>query len=139
MKSIKPGRGPSGLSFIGSIAIVIFGIFWTITAFSFTKNSSFGGIGTIFPFFGIIFIIIGVINAVYNYKNATSKDRFSIIDITDSNEEGDPSSKWIKDEILDPDNGSFDQTDDDSNYCPYCGRKVKDDHSFCAKCGKAIK
>ena len=34
MKSIKPGRGPSGLSFIGSVFGIIFGIFWTIMAAS---------------------------------------------------------------------------------------------------------
>ena len=34
MKSVKPGRGPSGLGFIGSVFGIIFGIFWTIMAAS---------------------------------------------------------------------------------------------------------
>ncbi|MHB8061464.1 MAG: hypothetical protein ACYDG2_02340 [Ruminiclostridium sp.] len=38
MKSIKPGRGPSGMSFAGSIITIIFGVFWTIIAFSITAT-----------------------------------------------------------------------------------------------------
>lgn len=30
VKSIKPGRGPSAMSAIGSVFAVVFGIFWTI-------------------------------------------------------------------------------------------------------------
>ena len=36
MKSIKPGRGPSMMSGIAGIGAVIFGIFWTIMAVSYT-------------------------------------------------------------------------------------------------------
>ena len=32
MKSVKPGRGPSGMNFIGSVIAIVFGIFWTIMA-----------------------------------------------------------------------------------------------------------
>lgn len=32
MKSVKPGRGPSGMKFIGSVFAIVFGIFWTIMA-----------------------------------------------------------------------------------------------------------
>lgn len=30
MKSVKPGRGPSAMNAVGSIAVGIFGVFWTI-------------------------------------------------------------------------------------------------------------
>ena len=126
MKSIKPGRGPSGMSFIGSVVAIIFGIFWTIIAFSMTSGSPFGIVGSIFPLFGIVFIIVGIIQAVYHYKNATGENRFSEFDITDSSEEGDPLDKFIKREA-------------DGNYCPYCGTTINNDYSFCPKCGKAIK
>ena len=121
MKSVKPGRGPSGMSFIGSIVAIIFGIFWTITAFNMTAGSP---VGIAFPLFGIIFIIIGIIQAVYHFKNATGENRFSEYDITDSSEEDDPADKWIKGE---------------NNYCPYCGAAINDDYSFCPKCGKSIR
>jgi hypothetical protein len=150
MKSIKPGRGLSGLSFAGSIAAVIFGIFWTVIAAGITAGAPFG-IGVFFPLFGIIFIILGIAQAVYHYKNATGKDRYSIIDITDSKEEGDPSDKWIKnnneDEVENkeagnqPDNGRENQQDIDKkefNFCPYCGVKLENDFEYCPKCGKNI-
>ena len=94
MKSIKPGRGPSGMSFVGSIAVIIFGIIWTVIAGTMASAVPFG-IVKIFPLFGVIFVIVGIIQAAYHYKNATGKDRFSIFDITDSHEEGDPANKWI--------------------------------------------
>ena len=34
MKSVKPGRGPAGMKFIGSVFAIVFGIFWTIMAAS---------------------------------------------------------------------------------------------------------
>lgn len=123
MKSIKPGRGPSGMSFMGSIVAVIFGIFWTIIAASITAGAPFG-IGAIFPLFGILFIIVGIVQAVYHYKNATRKDRYSMFDITDSTEEGDPADKWIRRE---------------TDYCPYCGVQLESEFIYCPKCGKRIK
>ena len=64
MKSIKPGRGPSAMGAMGSIIAVIFGIFWTIAAASM-------GAPFFFPLFGVLFIIMGIVQAVYNFKNAT--------------------------------------------------------------------
>lgn len=118
MKSVKPGRGPSGMSFIGAIFAVIFGIFWTAIAFSMTES-------ILFPMFGVLFIIMGIIQAVYHFKNATGKNRFSEFDITDSSEEEDPMGKWVdnKSKIL---------------YCPYCGAKIDKEFSFCPKCGKKL-
>lgn len=149
MKSIKPGRGLSGMSFAGSIAAVIFGIFWTVIAAGITAGAPFG-IGVFFPLFGIIFIILGIVQAVYHYKNATGKDRYSIIDITDSKEEGDPSDKWIKDkedknvygeEGDHQDKAAENRQNTDGNgfnYCPYCGVKLENDFEYCPKCGKNI-
>lgn len=140
MKSIKPGRGQSGMGFIGSIIAIIFGIFWTILAVSISAGSPFGGVATIFPLFGVLFIITGIVQAIYNYKNATGKDRYSILDITDSSEEGDPSAKWIKDHIGETEEIDQEETSDaaDVNFCPYCGEKVESQFNFCPKCGKNI-
>jgi len=84
------------MAFVGSIVVVIFGVFWTILAASLTSSFPFGIVGIIFPLFGLVFIILGVVQAIYHYKNATSKDRYSIIDIVDSGEVWDPSDNWVK-------------------------------------------
>lgn len=150
MKSIKPGRGPSGMSFVGSIAIIIFGIFWTIMATTITAHAPFG-ILKLFPLFGVIFIILGIVQAAYHYKNATSKDRYSIIDITNSEEEGDPSDSWIKNNFEDKvenkerenllyniNENQQDIYKKEYNFCPYCGIRLESNFEYCPKCGKDI-
>jgi ribosomal protein S27AE len=140
MKSIKPGRGPSGMSFIGSIVAIDFGVFWTIIAFSITANAPFGIIGIIFPLFGVIFVITGVVQAAYHFKNATGENRFSEFDITDSSEEGDPSEKWVNREPgPDDEKENRKQVSTEANFCPYCGASLDSTFSFCPKCGKSIK
>ncbi len=126
MKSIKPGRGPSMMSGIMCIIVGVFGIIWTIGAVSM-------GAGPIFALFGIVFISVAVINAIYNFKNATNKNRYSTFDIVDKSEEGDPFDKYIKTDI-----DSFDSSESNSNFCPYCGTKVEDEYEFCNKCGKKL-
>ena len=138
MKSIKPGRGPSGLSAISAIGIVIFGLFWTGMATMITKDFS-GGIGFIFPMFGVVFVIIGIAQAIYHLKNAKGKDRFSLIDIVDKTEEGDPSDRWISNEIASNNEFSSDNLDSGQfNYCPYCGVKLDTAYMYCPKCGKSV-
>lgn len=123
MKSIKPGRGPSALGAAGSIGAVIFGVFWTIMAFSITRDSPIPMVGTIFPLFGLVFIGIGIANAVFHYKNATSKNRMSLLDITDGEEEPDPLNVRFGEK---------------GHFCPYCGAKVEAAFKFCPKCGKEM-
>ena len=78
MKSIKPGRGPSFMGGIASIASGLFGVFWTIMAV---------GLGAWFMApFGLIFIGLDIANAVYNFKNATGANRYSAYDILDLTE-----------------------------------------------------
>ena len=80
MRSIKRGRGPSMMNCVGSILAAIFGVVWTIIAINM-------GAPFFFPIFGIIFVIVGIVQAAYNYKNATGKNRFSEFDITEENGE----------------------------------------------------
>lgn len=89
MRSIKPGRGPSCIGGVGSLIAVGFGVIWTIMAFTITSNSPFPIVGWAFPLFGIVFIISGLAMAAYNFFNATTKNRLSVIDITSSKEEQD--------------------------------------------------
>jgi hypothetical protein len=93
MRSIKPGRGPSALSAAGSAIAILFGIFWTVMAFSITRNSPLPIAGVIFPLFGIVFVLFGIIQLVYNLKNTVSEDRFSLMDITEAGTEIDPFEK----------------------------------------------
>lgn len=65
MKSIKRGRAPSMLGGFMSIAAGLFGIFWTVLALRM-------GAAFMAPF-GLIFVIVAVIQAVYQFKNATAK------------------------------------------------------------------
>ncbi|MBE6648332.1 MAG: zinc-ribbon domain-containing protein [Ruminococcaceae bacterium] len=119
MKSIKPGRGPSFMSGIMCIFVGLFGVVWTVV------SASAGG--GVFALFGIVFIAVAVIQAIYNFKNATGKNRYSAYDITDENEEPDPLNHRFGD-----------KHDDENKFCPYCGNSVEDDFEFCNKCGKKL-
>lgn len=144
MKSIKRGRGPSMIGGIVCIAVAVFGFLWTIGASNVT--SSFGGPGTfhdpafgggidaIFPLFGVVFTIVAVVSAVYNFKNATGKKRFSEYDIVDSSEEADPLNEHFG-EAAPVHHESVPKAD---AFCPYCGAPAEDDFRFCNSCGKEL-
>lgn len=128
MRSVKPGRGPSLMGGITGIVVAIFGVFWTISALSM-------GAPLIFGAFGGMFVLIAVINTIYNFKNARGKNRMSSYDITESGEEVDPIEKYVM-------TGS-ESLQEDSNtsgisYCPYCGKKLENSYSYCTKCEKDI-
>ena len=127
MKSVKPGRGPSAMGAAGSIIAVIFGIFWPIAA------ASMGAPG-IFPLFGVLFVILGIVQTVYNLKNATGKNRYSSFDIVEDGEEPDPLEQRFGSAAQNdpqPDRGEF-------RFCPYCGAKLGAEFEFCGKCGKKL-
>lgn len=68
MRSIKPGRGPSALQAALSVFAILFGIFWTVATFSLTRNSPFPSVVTILPLFGVLFVLIGIAQLIYNLK-----------------------------------------------------------------------
>lgn len=116
MKSIKPGRGPSMLSGVMCVAVGVFGVIWTAIA---------AGIGGgLFALFGVVFVVIAVVTAVYNFKNASSPNRFSTFDITDDSEEPDPLNERFKTDEKKP--GS-----EGSAYCPFCGAKLGEGFEYC--------
>lgn len=129
MRSIKPGRGPSMMGGFMSLLIGIFGVIWTVLV------ANMGG--GLFALFGVVFIIIAIVQAVYNFRNATSKDRYSVFDITDANEETDPlNERFGKSQEYQA--RVNDSQSVDSLFCPYCGAKVDEDFEFCHKCGKKL-
>jgi len=129
MKSVKPGRCPSFLGGIGSVAAIIFGVFWTVMAAA-------AGAPAFLPIFGVIFILLGVVQAVYHFKNATGENRYSAFDITDGNEEPDPLHTYFKNN---PQTGNSSAgSAATGNFCPYCGFRTESDHVFCKQCGKKI-
>lgn len=146
MKSVKPGRGPSMMGAFGSAAAALVGVFWTIGA------ASMGAPG-FFVAFGFIFIAIGVVNAIYNFKNATSQNRYSAFDITSENEEPDPLNEFfgrgsenpernrnVSVQEVSPTKHDESSIGDESEkaFCPYCGAEVEKDFTYCMKCGKKL-
>ncbi|KUP23671.1 hypothetical protein AWJ19_09435 [Paenibacillus sp. DMB5] len=133
MKSIKPGRGPSGMSAIGSIAVGVFGVFWTITAAQM-------GAPVFFVAFGVIFVGLAIVQGIYHFKNATGKNRMSLMDITDRHEEPDPLDTFFQKSVdSDHYNHESHESDNTLSYCPYCGSKVTNAaYQFCPRCGKAL-
>ena len=129
MKSIKPGRGQSAMGFIGSVIAIIFGVFWTFTVATV-------GAPIILPLFGVLFIIVGIVQAVYHYKNTTGKNRYSVIDITEDGEEIDPLDQRFGN--IANQSKNFSESNSNVEYCPYCGTKANDDYDFCSKCGKKL-
>jgi hypothetical protein len=128
MRSIKPGRGPSAMGALGSVAVGIFGVFWTIGAASM-------GAPPLFTVFGIVFVVMAIIQGLFHMKNATGKNRMSTFDITENHEETDPLNRYF---------GSNQQQTEEHreevSYCPYCGnKKIDTEHQYCAKCGKELK
>jgi len=81
---------------VGGIVAVVFGIFWTVMAFSMTRDSPFPLVGVLFPLFGVVFVVMGIINVFYNAHNATGENRFSEFDITSPSEESDPLDDFVK-------------------------------------------
>ena len=115
-----------------SIFMALFGVFWTVIA------ASMGAV--IMVPFGFIFIGIAVVNAVYNFKNATGENRYSSFDIVDRTEESDPlNDKYGKPQTQNPEvqTAASDNSDNkEQKFCPYCGAKVGADFVFCNSCGK---
>ncbi len=104
---------------MSSVFAALFGVVWTVIA------------GRIMPFmalFGIIFILMAVVNAVYNFKNATGENRYSEYDITEDGEETDPFNEMFQNA----------KKDFDGAFCPYCGAKVEKEHIYCNRCGKKL-
>ncbi len=144
MKSIKPGRGPSGMGVAGSVIGILFGIVWMIAATSIARSarefSSVMPIGGpaeiasfVIPFFGVLFIGAGILSAVYHYRNYRGRDRYSIVDIVDSKEEGDPAAYHANKETV-----HSESRHTAGKFCTECGHRLDGDFVFCPGCGRDL-
>lgn len=126
MKSIKPGRGPLIEGAIGSIFAAVFGVIWTCAAI-------WMGAPFFFPLFGVVFVIAGVVRAVYSFSQATSGQRHSAFDIVDEHEEPDPLNARLGKAAPQPADSA-----PSAGFCPYCGAPAESDYAFCRKCGRQL-
>ncbi len=140
MKSIKGGRESSIVVAIAAFGMALIGIVMTISGVSSINNSFFpdnSGMSSAIIVFGIVFVTIAVALGIHHLHNATAKNRPSILDITDGNEEPDPLNEYF--------HGEYDVESTDSPvakggmYCPYCGKPIQADFAFCSHCGKELK
>ena len=137
MKSIKPGRGPSGMKFLNSIFSIVFGAIWTLIAIFIATGAMVAGgmlgiIAMIFPLFGVVFMINGIVHAMYNYKNATGKDRYSEFDITEDGEEQDPLDRRRRGDL------GREEPDGAYRFSPYSRARFGEGFVYCAKCGREL-
>lgn len=114
---------------IVGIFMIGFGIVWTAIAAS---------LSPIFALFGVLWTGIAVVNTVYNFKNATGKNRYSQFDITDGDEEPDPLNERFGNQSVSSVSGDDDKDGTDSKFCPYCGSPAKEDFEYCNNCGKKL-
>ncbi|WP_400260445.1 zinc ribbon domain-containing protein [Candidatus Methanomassiliicoccus intestinalis] len=125
MQSVKPGRETSLVSFIFSLVAIIFGFVWMGVA------SSIGA--GFFAIFGIVFILLGIISALWHLKNATSSKRFSIYEITDDENPSAVKYPFDNDPAERPNSALH------KAYCPWCGGALENkQYVFCPLCGKRI-
>ena len=156
MYSIKPGRGPSAFGAVGGVFAAIFGVIWIFAA------ASMGAPG-VFVLFGMVFVLFAIAGVVFNFLNATQRNRMSTFDITEASEEPDPIARSlgygprgkrpasrrtrsvgraqlrqkppVKRQPPEP-TGAKRRFDGD--FCPYCGKRVERDYDFCPGCGKDV-
>ena len=84
--------------------------------------------------FGVLFIILGIVQAVYHFKNATGENRYSSFDIVEDDEEPDP----LNARFGDVSQGGPAVGGGDFRFCPYCGAKLGSDFTYCGKCGRKL-
>jgi hypothetical protein len=75
---------------------------------------------------------VAIVNGIYNFKNAKSKNRYSEYDIVEGNEEADPFNDRFGTVTEKKSKSS------ESKFCTYCGTSVKSDFEYCNNCGKKL-
>ncbi len=145
MKSVKPGRGPSAMGGVASIIVAIMGI-------AILSSASSIGAPPVFAVFGLGFVVLAIMQAVYNFRNATGRNRMSVIDISDEAEEPDPIAEYLgytgdsvtasaEDSEMRQETPARSETAKrryPGGFCPFCGEEVSSNFDYCPHCGKDI-
>ena len=133
MYSVKPGRGPSMMGALGGVFAAIFGVIWTVGALSM-------GAPCFFALFGVVFVVMALVSAVYSYHNATQKNRMSAFDITTGDAEPDPIAEALGHGASRSREKTQTQTPRryEGGFCPLCGASAQPEFDYCPKCGKDI-
>jgi hypothetical protein len=133
--SLKPGRGPSAMGVVGGVVAILFGIGWTVMAFSITRGApkEMSLAANVFPCFGVIFVLAAVAGLIYNLQNARGQNRTSEFDIVESESEPDP----LAPKRSTPPVATTTQAST-GGYCRSCGAALRVGDHFCGHCGKAV-
>ena len=107
------------------IFMIGFGILWTVLV---------AQANVFFALFGVLWTGIAVVNTVYNFKNATGKNRYSAYDITEEHEESDP----LCDRFGQQNAAEESPKSAPKRFCPYCGAAIADGYVFCHYCGRKL-
>ena len=138
MRSVKPGRGPSAMGAVGSAAAILFGLFWTVMAYQLTRDSPFPMVGTFFPLFGAVFVLVGIASLLYHLYNTAAPNRLSSFDLTEHGEEPDPLNRRFGSRRAARHEGRSPSRTYAGEFCPFCGEKADPEVDFCPHCGKDI-
>lgn len=115
---------------VGSIFAGVFGVIWTVLAVQM-------GAGP-FALFGVVFIVFAALQAVYQFKNATGENRYSVFDITEEGEEPDPLEKRVSPPPAERREKEENKPGTGRGFCPYCGAPAEPDYAYCRRCGKKL-
>ncbi len=61
-----------GAVILGGIAAVVFGCIWIVMALGMTMGEPFRGPGVVFPFFGLVVIVVAVLSSVSTHSKAVN-------------------------------------------------------------------
>ncbi len=110
------------MSGVMGIFMSCFGLVFTIVGFA-----EFPLMGL----FGLVWTGFAIAMTVRSFQDATGKNRRSLYDIVDSDDEPDPLQEHLAPTADKPDTG-------DSRFCPWCGKAVGKAFTFCNGCGKKL-
>lgn len=88
-----------------------------------------------FVLFGVVFVGAAITGVVFNLYNATSRNRFSHLDIVRRQSEIDPLDEML---TSGHDRDHINPRPSQSHYCPSCGTPASSDFQFCPKCGNQL-
>lgn len=130
MKQIRRGKGPSAMGGVMSLVVAAFGVVWTLL----TLRMGAG----FMALFGVFFVVFAVMQAVYQFANASGKRQDSLYDIVDTEEDRPaPGEQPAPAEPPAPAAPPAAKAGV-GRYCPYCGQAVQADFAFCAGCGRKL-